>query len=184
MATTAMVDPENAMDEKRFKALAQELDAETIRNILLQINHFVPDSASVAFEFLERQKAGAFAGSKRNRSFSLDDLTSFGLYGDDGESNRLGTSYAAVSVGDVSGTFGTATLLRHQSGGSISSARRPISSGDRLSTGSADVFGDKRQLKKLEKESKRFVKLQQKEEKKQLKALAKTAKSKKKASTE
>lgn len=170
-----MVDPENAMDEKRFKALAQELDAETIRNILLQINHFVPDSASVAFEFLERQKAGAFAGSKRNRSFSLDDLTSFGLYGDDGESNRLGTSYAAVSVGDVSGTFGTATLLRHQSGGSISSARRPISSG---------VFGDKRQLKKLEKESKRFVKLQQKEEKKQLKALAKTAKSKKKASTE
>ena len=46
------------------------------------------------------------------------------------------------------------------------------------------VFGDKRQLKKLEKESKRFVKLQQKEEKKQLKALAKTAKSKKKASTE
>ena len=50
-------------------------------NILLQINHFVPDSASVAFEFLERQKAGAFAGSKRNRSFSLDDLTSFGLYG-------------------------------------------------------------------------------------------------------
>ena len=45
------------------------------------------------------------------------------------------------------------------------------------------VFGDKKQLKKLEKESLRFRKLQQKEEKKQLKAAAKLAKSKKRISS-
>ena len=45
------------------------------------------------------------------------------------------------------------------------------------------VFGDKKQLKKLEKESQRFRKLQQKEEKKQLKAAAKLAKLKKRTSS-
>lgn len=174
-----MVDAENAMDEKKFKALAQELDAETIRNILLQINQFVPDSASVAFEFLERQKAGAFAGSKRNRSFSLDDLTSTGLV--DGMSNQLGASCAAVSVGDLSASFGTVQM---RSGSTTSrTSARSLSASDRLSTASVDVFGDKKQLKKLEKESLRFRKLQQKEEKKQLKAAAKLAKSKKRISS-
>lgn len=170
MATATTADAEDAMDEKKFKALAQELDAETIRNILLQINQFVPDSASVAFEFLERQKAGAFAGSKRNRSFSLDDLTSTGL--EDGLSNQLGASCAAVSVGDLSASFGTVQMRA----GNTDSLRSTRSL-------SAAVFGDKKQLKKLEKESQRFRKLQQKEEKKQLKAAAKLAKLKKRTSS-
>lgn len=137
---------------------------------MLQINQFVPDSASVAFEFLEKQKAGAFASSKHNRSFSLDDLTSTGLA--DGTSNQLGASCAAVSVGDLSASFGTVQM-------------RSGSTTSRTSTRSlsASVFGDKKQLKKLEKESLRFRKLQQKEEKKQLKAAAKLAKSKKRMSS-
>eukprot|EP00040_Diaphanoeca_grandis_P015930 m.81908 g.81908 ORF g.81908 m.81908 type:complete len:128 (+) comp25467_c0_seq1:273-656(+) len=62
------------LDEKDFKQLAQELDADTLRNLLLQINYAVPDAASVSLEFLASQGQLSEDRLIMRRSFSLDNL--------------------------------------------------------------------------------------------------------------
>jgi len=72
------------LSEKGFKDLADELDAATLRELLLDINTIVPDSASVALGFIQQnvpqsltvgQASNSDAGRPRARSFSFDQLT-------------------------------------------------------------------------------------------------------------
>lgn len=72
------------LSEKGFKDLADELDAATLRELLLDINTIVPDSASVALGFIQQnvpqsltvgQASNSDAGRSRARCFSFDQLT-------------------------------------------------------------------------------------------------------------
>lgn len=140
------------MDEKQFKTLAEELDPETIRNLLLNLNIIVPDSASVAFEYLEHlRKITPQVDIGISRSFSLDDIP---LNTEAEDANILSPAYSAPSMNTMSPP--------------------PRSSMSRSSV--SEVSVDKKFLKELQKERKKTLKAQAKEEKKYLKELQKQEK--------
>lgn len=68
------------LSEQGFKDLASELDAYTIRDLLLEINSTVPDSSTVALTYLKENVPEALRGKedKPSRSFSVGMMQEIG----------------------------------------------------------------------------------------------------------
>jgi len=146
-------------DEKEFKQLAVELDGDTLRNLLLQINHALPDAASVSLEFLaKRNQLGGPQGPLK-RSFSLNSLVNTdGMLLGGEQITRLPTIESLA-----------------QSMSTLSTENQPT--GRKASKAIKQAEKEKKaEMKEKQAEKKKLLKAKEKEDKKLLKAGKKLAK--------